>query len=73
MTVKELLGHSTVTVTMRYTHTNLDSKRAAVGKLGGVRDNFVTVRTNLQQSKPKVSPNPQLSVVAGYNWKRRGG
>jgi integrase len=26
MTVKELLGHSTVTVTMRYTHTNLTSK-----------------------------------------------
>jgi len=23
--VKELLGHSTVTVTMRYTHSNLDS------------------------------------------------
>jgi hypothetical protein len=52
---------------MRYTHTNLDTKRAAVGKLGGVRDNLVTVRTKLQQSKPEVSPNPLLSVVAGYN------
>jgi hypothetical protein len=31
----ELPGHSTVTVTMRYTHTNLDSKHAAVAKLEG--------------------------------------
>jgi integrase len=67
VTIKELLGHSTVTVTMRYTHTNLDSKRAAVGKLASVRDNSVTVRTNLQQSKPELSRKPQLSVVAGYN------
>jgi transcriptional regulator len=36
ITVKELLGHSTVTVTMRYTHSNLDSKVAAVGKLAGI-------------------------------------
>ncbi len=35
MTVKELLGHSTVTVTMRYTHSNLTSKVVAVGKLAG--------------------------------------
>jgi integrase len=35
MTVKELLGHSTVTVTMRYTHSNLASKVSAVGKLAG--------------------------------------
>lgn len=35
MTVKELLGHSTVTVTMRYTHSSLDSKAVAVGKLEG--------------------------------------
>jgi integrase-like protein len=33
--VKELLGHSTAVVTMRYTHTNLDSKVRAVGKLAG--------------------------------------
>jgi hypothetical protein len=33
MTVKELLGHSTVTVTMRYTHSNLDTKAVAVRKL----------------------------------------
>lgn len=67
VTVKELLGHSSVTVTMRYTHTNLDTKRAAVGKLGSVRDNLVTVRTKLQESKLELSRNKQLSVVAGYN------
>jgi integrase len=55
MTVKELLGHSTVTVTMRYTHSNLDSKVAAVGKLAGNCYNPATLCTKLQQSSPKVS------------------
>ena len=55
VTVQQLLGHSTVIVTMRYTHTNLDSKRAAVAKLEGFGDNLVTVRTKMQQSKPKLS------------------
>jgi len=55
MTVKELLGHSTVTVTMRYTHSNLDSKVAAVGKLAGNCYNPATLSTKLQQSSPKVS------------------
>jgi|KBSMisStandDraft_5_1062788.scaffolds.fasta_scaffold4297284_1 site-specific recombinase XerD len=34
-TVQQLLGHSAVTVTMRYTDTNLDSKRSAVAKFEG--------------------------------------
>jgi integrase len=34
VTVKELLGHSTILVTMRYAHTNLDAKRRAVLALG---------------------------------------
>jgi integrase len=55
VTVQQLLGHSTVIVTMRYTHTNLDSKRAAVSKLEGFGDNLVTVCTKMQQSKPKLS------------------
>ena len=33
VTVQQLLGHSAVTITMRYTHTNLDSKHAAVARL----------------------------------------
>jgi hypothetical protein len=55
VTVKELLGHSTVVVTMRYTHTNLDSKVAAVGKLESDCYNPATPCTTMQQSIPKVS------------------
>ena len=55
MTVKELLGHSTVTVTMRYTHSNLASKIAAVEKLAGHCYNPATLCTKLQQWSPKVS------------------
>ncbi len=58
VTVQQLLGHSTVTVTMRYTHSNLDSKKAAVAKLVSFGDNLVTVA-------PKCSSrNPQLSQMA---------
>jgi site-specific recombinase XerD len=35
VTVGELLGHSSISVTMRYAHTNIDSKRTAVEKLEG--------------------------------------
>jgi site-specific recombinase XerD len=49
ITVKELLGHSTVTVTMRYTHSNLASKVAAVGKLTGTANNSATPCTKMQQ------------------------
>jgi integrase len=55
MTVKELLGHSTITVTMRYTHSHLDSKVSAVGKLAGDCYNPATVGAKLQQLTPKVS------------------
>ena len=52
VTVKELLGHSSITVTMRYTHTNLDSKRAAVEKLlHNECDKSVTVCTTTQHPK----------------------
>ena len=55
MTVKELLGHSTVIVTMRYTHPNLDSKVRAVGKLEADCYSPATPCTTMQQSVPKVS------------------
>jgi site-specific recombinase XerD len=51
VTVKELLGHSSLSVTMRYAHTNFDSKRAAVEKLNGFGDNLVTVPRKLHQSR----------------------
>jgi len=34
VTVKELLGHSTIVVTMRYAHTNVEAKERAVLALG---------------------------------------
>jgi hypothetical protein len=66
VTVKELLGHSSIVTTMRYTHTNLDSKRNAVAKLEGFGDNLVTPCTKMQQSTPKVSPIATLKAVASY-------
>jgi integrase len=65
VTVKELLGHSSISVTMRYAHTNLDSKRAAVEKLNGFGDNLVTVRPKMQQRGARLSPNAPLSAFAG--------
>jgi integrase len=67
VTVQQLLGHSAITVTMRYTHTNLDSKHAAVAKLEAFGDNLVTVCTKLQQKKEGLSPN----AVISYNASRR--
>jgi integrase len=55
VTVKELLGHSTVLVTMRYLHPNLQAKMQAVAKLAANCDNSVTVRPKVQQLIPKVS------------------
>jgi integrase len=62
VTVKELLGHSSITVTMRYTHTNLENKRAAVEKLGGRSYNLATVRPKMQQRKPGLSLNTSVSA-----------
>ena len=66
VTVQQLLGHSTVTVTMRYTHTNLDSKRAAVAKLAPYCDKSVTICTTMQQSASKPSKLSHSRVVS-YN------
>jgi len=58
MTVKELLGHSTVTVTMRYTHSNLASKVVAAGKLAG------TATIQLHPAPKCSSSNPKCSKLA---------
>jgi hypothetical protein len=67
VTVQQLLGHSTVTVTMRCTHTNLDAKRYATQKPESFGDNLVTPCTKMQQSLSKVSPKNPLSADASYN------
>ncbi|HLW34905.1 MAG TPA: site-specific integrase, partial [Chthoniobacterales bacterium] len=65
VTVKELLGHSSITVTMRYTHTNLDSKRAAVEKLlHNECDKSVTVCTKMQQPKGPTVTNRVVTFNA---------
>ncbi len=50
VTVQQLLGHSAVIVTVRYTHTNLDSKHAAVAKLETFGDALVTECTKNSSS-----------------------
>jgi integrase len=65
-TVQQLLGHSTVTVTMRYAHPNLGSKRDAVAKLQNFGDNLVTACTKMQQSNAKVSPIHPLKSAVSY-------
>lgn len=60
VTVQQLLGHSTVITTMRYAHTFLDSKRAAVEKLeklDGFGDNFVTMHQNAAKKFLQLSQN----------------
>jgi hypothetical protein len=64
--IKELLRHSNIATTMRYTRTNLDSKRSAVAKLEENGDNLVTPCTKMQQRGSKVSPKIPLKAVARY-------
>ena len=52
VTVQQLLGHSTVNTTMRYAHSSLDSKRAAVEKLEN-RDNFGDNLVTMHQNAAK--------------------
>ena len=55
VTVKELLGHSTITVTMLYAHTNLAAKQEALRKLAQKCDNVVTMPRKRRQGLPKVA------------------
>jgi site-specific recombinase XerD len=43
VTVKELLGHSSVSVTMRYAHTNHEAKKRAVELIAGNGAKLVTL------------------------------
>jgi len=65
ITVKELLGHSTVTVTMRYTHSNLDSKAVAVRKLEGAATILLHVAPKCSSSNrpcSKLAANSQNTL-----------
>ena len=54
-------GHSGIGVTMRYAHTNFDSKRAAVEKLDCVGDNLVAVPKKLHKNGAALSLNRRAS------------
>jgi len=43
VTVKELLGHSTIVTTMRYAHSNDEAKRRAVARLNGAGNKIVAI------------------------------
>jgi integrase len=43
VTVKELLGHSNISTTMRYAHSNDDAKRRAVERLTGTGNKLVAI------------------------------
>ena len=58
--------HSAVLVTSRFTHKNLDSKKAAVAKLESFGDDLVTVCTKMQHWTPELSLNAPLKAVASY-------
>ena len=54
VTVKELLGHSTITTTMRYAHSNHDAKARAVAKLP-TSDKTVTVVPTRKSKKAQTA------------------
>ena len=63
MTIQQLLGHSTRTVTICYTHTNLDSKSAAVAKLETSCDVLLTSAPKRSNEKAKVSQMAPLKLL----------
>jgi site-specific recombinase XerD len=48
-TVKELLGHKTIEMTMRYSHLSPSHKREAVGKLESRMDTYMDTSLRLAE------------------------
>ena len=72
VTVQQLLGHSTITVTMRYTHTNLESKRVAVTRLSDFRHKSVTIAPKSGNQTDHVT-NPGVKSLSTLQFNRRSG
>jgi integrase len=63
ITVKELLGHSTIRMTERYTHSHMDLKRKAVGCLGTSPKDFGQDKAPLLQDCDTVAKSGEIPLL----------
>ena len=70
--MKELLGHSTITVTMRYAHSNHETKARAVAKLPTC-DKPVTVIPRKAKKPNGSSDSTRKMKESGTIGRRRNG
>ena len=62
VTVKELLGHSSLVVTQRYTHSNSNLKKAAVESLVKETEEMIPVVPSSSTRKDGGEETPLLSL-----------
>jgi len=62
ITVKELLGHHSVRVTERYTHSGAEQKRKAVEKLAQRKEKTLNIVPILSKQKERVISNDSFSI-----------